>query len=122
VTYYLLAALAVIAVATGYHGVTEHHWLLKLARTVRPGTYVPPARHDTRWHGMGHGRRAGVMALLAAAALLAGWAWQSRPDVAVVTLVFTVIVAAVLPAARALARTLGARNPGTARRYRRRED
>ena len=119
---YIIALAAVAAGAQSWHGITEHHWHLRAWRHLSPGTAVPAPRPGTRWHGMGHGRRAGVMALLAAAALLAGWAWQSRPDVAVVTLVFTVIAAAVLPAARALARTLGARNPGTARRYRRRED
>ena len=70
-------ALACIAVAAwAWHAVREHHAHLRLLRVVRPDTFVPPTRHDTGWHGLGHWKRIAVDIAMFAAAIVIGLAWQ----------------------------------------------
>jgi len=108
---YIIALAAVIAGAWAWHGITEHHWHLRALRLLSPGTAVPVPRHDTRWHGMGHGGRAAVQLALIAAAMAAGAAWQRSPRVTVITLAAVALAVIAAAAARALSRSLGSRRP-----------
>ena len=72
-----LAALACIAVAAwAWHAVHEHHAHLRMLRVIRPDTLVPPTRHDTGWHGLGHWKRIAVNTAMLAGAVIIGLAWQ----------------------------------------------
>jgi hypothetical protein len=120
---FLVVVLAVIAVASLWHGVTEHYWHRQAWRVLNSGAYVPPPRQDTRWHGMSHPRRMAVMLALAAAAALLAAAWHWQPQAAVITACTAAVIAVIVPGARAAARALGERHrPVPPRRNHRRKE
>jgi hypothetical protein len=111
-TPYIWSVLIALALASAFHGVTEHHWHRQLWQCVQPGVFVPQPRHDTRWHGMSHPRRLLWTAVLLAAALLAGYCWTLQPAAAVLTFVFAAVIVVTAIAARAGSRSIGERRPG----------
>jgi hypothetical protein len=108
---YAASGLAVAIAAAAYHGITEHHVHLQhFWRYIRPGTAVPPVRHDTRWHSLGHGRRNGILLALAAAAGLFGTGFWLRPRIAVLAVLAVTVLWGTVLGARALARAFSGRH------------
>ncbi len=101
--------IAFAAAATGWHAVTEHHVHLRVLRIVRPGTRVPSTTHDAWWHSLPRSHRIAVQATLTAAGLVAGFAYQAAPAVAMAVLGVIVAAAAGLLVIRAV----GGRSGGT---------
>lgn len=100
--YAAFTALACIAVAAwGWHAVREHHAHLRLLRVIRPDTFVPPTRHDTGWHGLGHWKRIAVDIAMFAAAIVIGLLWQLSWTGTAVALAFAGVLWAVLGSVRA---------------------
>lgn len=110
-TPYAAAFIAVFGAAWVYHGVTEHHWHLIAWRLAEPRTIVPPARHESRWHAMGHGPRLLADFGLAFVAVLLGTCWRISPRVTVITLTAVAVIAVTAIAGRALSKSLGGRRP-----------
>jgi len=112
---YALAGLGIALLAVGYHGVTEHHWHLRYFwRYARPGTVIPPTRHDTRWHAASHARRAAANAGMVLAAALTGFALHLQPRAAAITLAVCAIMAVTAAAARRVSKALGERHRAAA--------
>ena len=108
---YLLAGILVAVSAAGYHGVTEHYWHLRYFwRYARPGTVIPPTRHDTRWHGMGHATRWAYDAGMIAAALLLGTAWRLEPRFTAYAVAAVTVIAVTWLGVRTVSRTFGERH------------
>ena len=107
---YLLAGIGVLLLAAGYHGVTEHHWhLVYFWRFVRPGTVIPPTRHDTRWHSMSHAARTGIDVVMLLSAAAIGTALRIWPKPAVIGLVIAFAALITVGGVRAISRALSGR-------------
>jgi hypothetical protein len=107
---YFLSGLGIVLLAAGYHGVTEHHWHLKYFwRFARPGTVIPPTRHDTRWHSMSHASRAGVDVVMVLAAAGLGLALRIWPRAALTGLVIGFAVVITAGGVRAISRSFSGR-------------
>lgn len=98
----VLAAVIAVLAAAAWHEVHSHSRHLRILRAFRPQTAVPPARHDTWWHGLGAGRRIAFSAAMAAGGALAGFAWVLAPAAAM-----TAVIA--VTASTAVARTVRSR-------------
>jgi len=107
---YAVSLVAVVTVAWLYHGVTEHHWHRALARAADPSVTVPPAVYTSRWHSLGHGRRAVIDLVLLGVAGALGYGWQVSRTAVIVTLAVAVVIIIAARGARTLSKSLGGRH------------
>jgi hypothetical protein len=107
---YAVSLIAVVSAAWLYHGITEHHWHRALLHAVDSSVTVPPPVYTSRWHSLGHGRRAVIDLVLLGAAGALGYGWQVSPVADTVTLAVAVVIIIAARGARMLSKSLGGRH------------
>jgi hypothetical protein len=100
----VVATAVLLAAATGWHAVADHHCHLRVLRRIRPGIQVPVTSHVTWWHGLSWPRKAAVNGSLLAAGGLTGLAWLLSPVAATTACAAVLAAMAVTMTIRAIAR------------------
>ena len=106
----VIFGVLLIALASGYHAVTEHHVHKRIAHLVNPRVVIPETRHDSRWHAASHGLRWAVNAAMLGAAVTLGLAWGLSPRITTVCVIIAVAAFFAAVAVRGISARLGRRH------------